>query len=70
MTPVFGTLDGPPPTGLENLWLILSKPDNVPIVLMIALFAYFIGVALREARKHDRLIAQGRKEEIIKVMRE
>jgi hypothetical protein len=62
--------DAPPPTGLDNLWLIVSKADNVPIVLMIALFAFFTGLALKEARKHDRLIKAGRKEDIIKVMRE
>ncbi|MHB8872999.1 MAG: hypothetical protein ACYC8T_04865 [Myxococcaceae bacterium] len=62
--------NAPPPTGLDNLWLIVSQPDNVPIVLMIGLFAFFTGLALREARKHDRLIKAGRKADIIKAMRE
>jgi len=71
MAPVFAALvDAPPPTGLDNLWLIVSRADNVPIVLMIALFAFFTGLSFREARKHDRLIKAGRKEDVIKVMRE
>ena len=42
----------------EQLWLITSSPDNVPIVLMMILIPYFLWYGFREAVKHDRLIAQ------------
>ena len=74
MSPLFAAApvpgDAPPPAGLDNLWLIVAKPDNVPIVLMIVLFAFFTVLALLEARKHDRLIKAGRKDDVVKAMRE
>ena len=62
--------DVPPHTGWENLGIILSKPDNVAIVMMIVLFAFYTGLALRQAFKHDRLIREGRKQDILKVMQD
>lgn len=62
--------DVEPYTGAENLELILTKPDNVPILIMIVLFAFATYMALRDGAKHDRLIKQGRKQDILKAMQE
>jgi len=40
---------------LHNFWLILSKPDNVPIVLMIILVSFYSWLAYKQARRNDRL---------------
>lgn len=64
------TSDVEPNSGLENLGLILSKPDNVPILIMIVVFTFYTYMALRDGFKHDRLIRQGRKQDILKAMQE
>ena len=60
--------DVEPYTGVENLELILTKPDNVPILIMIVLFGFATYMALRDGFKHDRLIKQGREDEILDEM--
>jgi len=45
---------------MENLMLILSKPDNVPIVMMLILLGFFTWLWWREARKNDAIIRDGR----------
>ena len=62
--------DVEPYTGMENLALIASKPDNVPIIMMMLIFGFFTYMALRDGFKHDRLIKEGRKAEILKSMQE
>jgi hypothetical protein len=62
--------DVEPNTGLENLALILTKPDNVPILIMIVCFTMFTYMALRDGFKHDRLIKAGRKQDVLKAMQE
>ncbi len=64
------TSDVEPYTGLQNLALIASKPDNVPIIMMIIIFAFFTYMAVRDGLKHDRLTKQGRKQDILKSMQE
>ncbi len=64
------TSDVEPYTPLENLWLIVKKPDNVPIIMMIVIFSFFTYMALRDAFKHDKLIKEGRKQDILKAMQE
>ena len=64
------TSDVEPYTGWENLGLILTKPDNVPILIMIVVFTFYTYMALRDGFKHDRLISQGRKQDILKAMQE
>src|SRR5262249_8996623 len=59
-----------PYSGWENLGLILSKPDNVPILIMIVLVSFFTYMALRDGFKNDRLTKQGRKQDILKSMQE
>jgi Cytochrome b(C-terminal)/b6/petD len=49
---IFGTFD-------PNFRLIVTKPDNVPIVGLIFLLAFFVWYSLREAVLNDRRIAAG-----------
>jgi hypothetical protein len=55
---------------LDNLWAILSLPDNIPIVLMLGLVAYFTRVSFKEARRNDRLAREGRRDEILRAMQD
>ena len=52
----------------ENLMEIVGKGDNMPIAGLIPIIAFFTWLSLREAFRHDRLIAQGREEEILDEM--
>ena len=54
--------------GFENLMEIVGKGDNMPIAGLIPIIIFFTWLALREAFRHDRLIAQGREEEILDEM--
>lgn len=42
----------------HQLWEIASAPDNVPIVALIPLLAFYIYLGVRQARANDQLIAQ------------
>lgn len=57
-------------SGLENFWLIISKPDNIPIVMMVLLVGFVTWISFSEAAKNDRLIREGRKEQILKRMQD
>ncbi|TDI86876.1 MAG: cytochrome C [Caldithrix sp.] len=45
---------------MENFMLILGKADNIPIIMMLFLFGFFIWLWWREAQKNDALISAGR----------
>jgi hypothetical protein len=47
---------------------ILLKPDNIPIAGMLVLVLYFTYLALRQALLNDRLIEEGREDEVLKQM--
>src|SRR5215471_15646908 len=49
----FGTFD-------SNFRLIVTKPDNVPIVGLIFLLVFFVWYSIREAVLNDRRIAGGK----------
>ena len=51
---------------MENLLAILSKPDNIPIVGLLLLIAYYTWLAYREAARNDRRIAAGEFEQMRK----
>ena len=53
---------------LKQFVEILLKPDNIPIAGMLVLVLYFTYLALRQALLNDRLIAEGREDEILKHM--
>lgn len=55
-------------TGWQNFLEILTKPDNIPIVGMLLLVLFFTWIGLRQAFKNDKLIEEGKKEEIPKEM--
>lgn len=55
---------------LANFWAIVSLPDNIPIVLMLGLVGYFVWLSFAQAREHDRLIADGRKDQVLKTMQD
>jgi len=42
----------------KQVWEIISAPDNVPIVAMIPLLAFYIYLAWRQAKANDSLIEQ------------
>ena len=39
---------------MDHLLGILTKPDNVPIVLMLALIIFYTTYSFRKARRNDR----------------
>jgi len=47
---------------------ILTKPDNIPIVFMLVLVLFFTWVGFKQALRNDRLIEQGREDEILREM--
>jgi len=51
-------------TGLQNFLAIVTKPDNIPIVGMLILVIFFTWLGLKEALKNDKLIEEGREDEI------
>ena len=42
----------------SQLWEIASAPDNVPIVAIIPLLAFYLWLAWRQAAANDQLIEQ------------
>src|SRR5579875_3590018 len=54
--------------GLRQFFEILVRPDNIPIAGMFLLVLFFTWVALKQALRNDRLIEQGREDEILKEM--
>jgi len=55
---------------LQNFWAIVSVPDNIPIVFMLVLVAYFTWLSFTEARRNDRLIREGRKDQVLRRMQD
>ena len=55
-------------SGLHNFLEIVTKPDNIPIVGMLLLVLFFTWVGLRQAFRNDKLIEEGRKDEIPEEM--
>jgi hypothetical protein len=47
---------------------ILLKPDNIPIAGLLVLVMFFTWVGLKQALLNDRLIDEGREDEILKHM--
>ena len=57
-------------SALEHFLHIMTLPDNIPIVGLMVLLFFFTYLALREARKNDQLIEQGREDEILDRMQD
>ena len=47
---------------------ILTKPDNIPIVFMMVLVMFFTWLGFKQALRNDRLVEEGREDEILKEM--
>jgi hypothetical protein len=62
--------EGKVAAAMENFLLIATKPDNVPIVFMIFIFIGATWLAFNQARKNDRLIEQGKRDEVLKRMQD
>ena len=52
----------------ENIKSIVGKGDNMPIAGLIPIIIFFTYLALSEAFRHDRLIRQGRGDEVLDEM--
>ena len=57
-------------SALGQFLSIMIQPDNIPIVGMMFLLFYFTYLAFREARKNDQLIAEGKRDEVLKEMQQ
>jgi len=51
-------------SGWQNFLAIVTKPDNIPIVAMLLLVLFFTWLGLRQAFKNDRLVEEGKEDEI------
>jgi len=49
---------------------ILLKPDNIPIAGMLVLVLFFTWISLKQALLNDRLVEEGREDEILKHMQD
>lgn len=47
---------------------ILSLPDNIPIIILMASVIYLTYLSFKEARANDRLTEQGKADEIYRRM--
>ena len=52
----------------ENFKMIATKPDNVPIIFMLVLVIFFIGWGVKEGRRNDKLIDDGKRDDVAKDM--
>ncbi len=52
----------------DNFEAIVTKGDNIPIVAMLFIVGIFLSWGLNEARRNDRLIEQGKRDQILKDM--
>ena len=52
------------PSGLHNFLEIVTKPDNIPIVGMLILVIFFTWIGLRQAFQNDKLVEEGREDDI------
>jgi len=53
---------------LHQFLQILTKPDNIPIVFMLVLVLFFTWVGLKQALRNDRLIEEGRMDDVLREM--
>lgn len=53
---------------MDEFILILIKPDNIPITMLLISVLICLYASLKQAFKHDRLIEEGREDEIYEDM--
>ena len=54
--------------GWEYILQIVGKGDNMPIAGLIPIIIFFTYLSMSEAFRHDRLIQQGRADEVLDEM--
>jgi hypothetical protein len=67
---IVGSVTGENKGALAQFLVILTLPDNIPIVGMLFLVLFFSYLAMREGRKNDQLLEEGREDEILTKMQE
>ncbi len=55
-------------TAWDQFVAIISKPDNMPVAGALLLVFFFTWVAMRQALRNDKLIREGREDEILEGM--
>ncbi len=53
---------------MEQFLKIATQPDNIPIIGMLVLVLICLGIAMKQAFSHDRLIEKGQKDRIFQEM--
>jgi hypothetical protein len=53
---------------VEQFLTIATQPDNIPIIGMLILVLICLGMSMKQAFRHDRLIDKGQKDRIFEEM--
>ena len=53
---------------MQQFLEVLTKADNIPIVGMLVLVLFFTWIGFKQALRNDRLIEQGRQDEVLEEM--
>jgi hypothetical protein len=53
---------------VEQFLTIATQPDNIPIIGMLVLVLICLGMSMKQAFRHDRLIDKGQKDRIFEEM--
>lgn len=56
------------PKARKEITLIVLKPDNIPIAIMLGIVAFYTIWGVTQAVRNDRLTGQGQKDKILKDM--
>ena len=56
-------------SGLQQFLGIVTKADNIPIAGMMILVLFFTYIGFKQARRNDKLIEKGKRDQIILEMR-
>lgn len=54
---------------MNNFLHILSAPDNIPIIAMIVILCVVLHSAVKQAMENDRLLDEGRFDDMVDHMR-
>ena len=53
---------------MQQFLTIATQPDNIPIIGMLVLVLICLGISMKQAFRHDRLIDKGQKDRIFEEM--
>jgi len=57
-------------TAWESFVAIIGKADNMPVAGMLGLVIFFTYFSIKQGRANDRLIKEGRKDEVLSKMQD